>query len=57
MEAFAKDTIVSSIAHGAATPVAASNAMNDAVAKFSQGASVLAGIQAEVPVPAARMSS
>ena len=57
MKAFAKDTIVSSIAHGAATPVAVSNAMNDAVAKFSQGASDVAGLQAELTAAAAPMSN
>lgn len=48
MESFGKDTIVSSIAHGAALPAAASNAMNDALTKFAQGASDLAGLQAEL---------
>ena len=57
MKAFAEDTIVSSIAHGAATPVAVSNAMNDAVAKFSQGASDVAGLQAELTAAAAPMSN
>ncbi|MDO5049753.1 MAG: ABC transporter substrate-binding protein [Actinomycetaceae bacterium] len=48
MKSFAEDTIVSSIAHGAAAPVAVSNAMNDACAKFAQGASDVAGFQAEL---------
>lgn len=48
MESFGKDTIVSSIAHGAALPAAASNAMNDALTKFAQGASDLAGLQSEL---------
>ncbi|WP_172119637.1 ABC transporter substrate-binding protein [Actinomyces faecalis] len=48
MESFGKDTIVSSIAHGAALPAAASNAMSDALTKFSQGASDLAGLQKEL---------
>lgn len=48
MDSFANDTIVSSIAHGAATPAAVSDAMNDAVAKFAQGGSDVAGLQAEL---------
>lgn len=56
MDSFAKDTIVSSIAHGAAAPVAVSNAMNDACAKFAQGASDIAGFQAELVAAAAPMA-
>lgn len=56
MKAFASDTIVSSIAHGAAAPVAVSNEMNDAVAKFAQGASDVAGLQDELTRAAEPMS-
>lgn len=56
MKAFAEDTIVSSIAHGAAAPVAVSNAMNDACAKFAQGASDAAKFQQELTDAASSMS-
>ena len=45
MEDFSKDTIVSSIAHGAALPAKASNAMGDALSKFAQGASDAKALQ------------
>ncbi|OKL46150.1 sugar ABC transporter substrate-binding protein [Boudabousia liubingyangii] len=48
MEDFKKDTIVSSIAHGAAVPAPVSNAMLDALGKFAQGASDEATLQAEL---------
>ncbi|BDA63509.1 ABC transporter substrate-binding protein [Actinomyces capricornis] len=48
MDSFASDTIVSSIAHGAALPAKASNAMNDALTKFAQGASDIATLQADL---------
>ena len=48
MSDFSTDTVVSSIAHGAALPAKASNAMNDALSKFSQGASDLATLQSEL---------
>ena len=48
MDSFGKDTIVSSIAHGAALPAKASNAMNDALTKFAQGASDVASLQTEL---------
>lgn len=48
MESFGQDTIVSSIAHGAALPVKMSNAINDAVAKFVEGGSSLDEFQAEL---------
>lgn len=48
MESFGKDTIVSSIAHGAALPVKMSNAINDAVAKFVEGGSSLDEFQQEL---------
>lgn len=53
MEAFKSDTIVSSLAHGAAAPVAVSTEMNKAVVKFTQGASDLAAFQAELVKAAA----
>ncbi|GAA1392550.1 ABC transporter substrate-binding protein [Luteococcus peritonei] len=45
MKDFAADTIVSSIAHGAALPAKASNAMGDALSKFAQGASDVTALQ------------
>ncbi|MCS4485196.1 ABC transporter substrate-binding protein [Gleimia sp. 6138-11-ORH1] len=48
MESFGKDTIVSSIAHGAALPVKQSNAISDAVAKFVEGGSDATQFQAEL---------
>ncbi|MGW2091341.1 ABC transporter substrate-binding protein [Promicromonospora sukumoe] len=48
IESFANDTIVSSLAHGAATPVATLNAISDATSKFTTGASDLAGYQSEL---------
>ncbi|MGO3253377.1 ABC transporter substrate-binding protein [Microbacterium gubbeenense] len=45
---FAEDTIVSSLAHGAATPVATLNKMTDATSKFTTGASDLATYQEEL---------
>lgn len=48
IESFANDTIVSSLAHGAATPVATLNAISDATSKFTTGASDLAGFQSEL---------
>lgn len=48
MEDFSSDTIVSSLAHGAATPVAVLTAVNQAVVKFSQGASDVDTLQSEL---------
>ncbi|OKL50348.1 ABC transporter substrate-binding protein [Boudabousia marimammalium] len=48
MADFAKDTIVSSIAHGAAVPAPVSNEINDALAKFGQGASDATQLQADL---------
>ncbi|NDR53905.1 ABC transporter substrate-binding protein [Actinomyces sp. 565] len=48
MDSFSQDTIVSSIAHGAALPTKASDAMNDALTKFAQGASDVATLQSEL---------
>src|SRR5665811_1803472 len=42
---FAQDTIVSSLAHGAAAPIAALNGIADATSKFTTGASDLATFQ------------
>ena len=53
MESFAKDKIVSSIAHGAALPSKATTAMNDALTKFAQGASDVAALQADLKAAAA----
>jgi glucose/mannose transport system substrate-binding protein len=47
-EAFGSDTIVSSLAHGAAAPVATLNAVSDATSKFTTGASDLAAFQSEL---------
>lgn len=48
MESFGKDTIVSSIAHGAALPAKASNSMSEALNKFAQKASTLEDLQKEL---------
>ncbi|ROS31400.1 ABC transporter substrate-binding protein [Cellulomonas sp. PhB150] len=50
---FAKDTIVSSLAHGAAAPVATLNAISDATSKFTTGASDLAQYQKDLAAAAA----
>lgn len=52
IESFGQDTIVSSLAHGAATPVATLNAISDATSKFTTGASDLAGYQSELAAAA-----
>jgi glucose/mannose transport system substrate-binding protein len=52
IESFSNDTIVSSLAHGAATPVATLNAISDATSKFTTGASDLAGFQSELAAAA-----
>ncbi|GII97947.1 carbohydrate ABC transporter substrate-binding protein (CUT1 family) [Sediminihabitans luteus] len=48
IESFGSDTIVSSLAHGAAVPVATLNAVSDATSKFTTGASDLATYQSEL---------
>ncbi|OLT22137.1 sugar ABC transporter substrate-binding protein [Ornithinimicrobium sp. CNJ-824] len=48
MEDFSSDTIVGSLAHGAAAPVAVSTAVNQAIVKFSQGASDVDTLQQEL---------
>ncbi|MBD5785936.1 carbohydrate ABC transporter substrate-binding protein [Cellulosimicrobium terreum] len=48
MESFTSDTIVSSLAHGAAAPVATLNAISDATSKFTTGASDVATYQSEL---------
>lgn len=48
MESFGQDTIVSSLAHGAAVPVSQLNAITDATSKFTSGASDLSGFQSEL---------
>jgi len=45
---FAQDTIVSSLAHGAAAPIATLNGIADATSKFTTGASDLATFQDEL---------
>lgn len=45
---FGKDTIVSSLAHGAAAPIATLNAISDATSKFTTGASDLATYQSDL---------
>jgi len=52
-ESFQADTIVSSLAHGAAVPVATSTAITDATSKFTSGASDLAAFQSELAAAAA----
>ena len=53
MESFGKDTIVSSLAHGAAAPVATLTAISDATSKFTTGASDLAQYQKDLASAAA----
>lgn len=50
---FGEDTIVSSLAHGAAAPIATLNAISDATSKFTSGASDLATYQSELATAAA----
>lgn len=50
---FADDTIVPSLAHGAAASVAVLNAISDATSKFTSGASDLAQYQADLAAAAA----
>nr|BFF16772.1 extracellular solute-binding protein [Promicromonospora thailandica] len=52
IESFANDTIVSSLAHGAAAPVATLTAISDATSKFTTGAADLAGYQSELAAAA-----
>lgn len=52
IESFQSDTIVSSLAHGAATPVAVLNQMTDATSKFTSGAGDLATFQEELAAAA-----
>ncbi|WP_062204288.1 ABC transporter substrate-binding protein [Streptomyces sp. NBRC 109706] len=53
IESFGQDTIVSSLAHGAATPVSTLNAVTDATSKFTSGASDLSTFQSELASAAA----
>lgn len=53
IESFESDTIVSSLAHGAATPVSVLNKMTDATSKFTSGAGDLATFQEELAAAAA----
>ncbi len=48
MASFGKDTIVSSLAHGAAAPAAWASAISDATSKFTTGGGDLAGFQADL---------
>ncbi|WP_019136443.1 ABC transporter substrate-binding protein [Cellulomonas massiliensis] len=48
MASFGEDTIVSSLAHGAAAPTATVNAVSEAVSKFTTGASDLATFQQDL---------
>ncbi|MBL0888925.1 extracellular solute-binding protein, partial [Myceligenerans indicum] len=52
IESFANDTIVSSLAHGAAAPIATLNAISDATSKFTTGASDLESYQSELAMAA-----
>lgn len=54
MESYANDTIVPSLAHGAATSVSVLNAISDATSKFTAGASDLATFQSELAAAAAQ---
>lgn len=48
IESYANDTIVPSLAHGAASPISVLNAISDATSKFTSGASDLATFQSEL---------
>ena len=48
MTSFAEDTIVSSVAHGSAAPIAVSEAMKGAIVKFTQGAADVEQFQTEL---------
>ncbi|WP_024287093.1 ABC transporter substrate-binding protein [Cellulomonas sp. KRMCY2] len=48
IESFGQDTIVSSLAHGAAAPIATLNGISDATSKFTTGASDVATFQSEL---------
>lgn len=52
IESYANDTIVPSLAHGAAAPVATLNAITDAVSKYTAGGSDLATLQSELAAAA-----
>ncbi|PFG40540.1 carbohydrate ABC transporter substrate-binding protein (CUT1 family) [Georgenia soli] len=52
IEAYAKDTIVPSLAHGAASPIAVLNGISDATSKFTTGASDLKTFQSELATAA-----
>lgn len=54
IESFGNDTIVSSLAHGAAAPVATLNAISDATSKFTSGGSDLATYQSELAAATAQ---
>ena len=56
IKSFGEDTIVSSLAHGAAAPAAWSNAISDATSKFTTGASDLATFQSELADAASDVS-
>ncbi len=53
IESYANDTIVPSLAHGAASSVSVLNAISDATSKFTTGASDLATYQSELAAAAA----
>jgi len=53
IESYANDTIVPSLAHGAASSVSILNAISDATSKFTTGASDLATYQSELAAAAA----
>ncbi|TDC78107.1 ABC transporter substrate-binding protein [Streptomyces hainanensis] len=48
MESYGQDTIVPSLAHGAAVPVAELNAITDATSRFTSGAADLSTFQSEL---------
>ncbi|MHA7134738.1 ABC transporter substrate-binding protein [Oerskovia turbata] len=54
LTSFADDTIVPSLAHGAAASIAVLNAISDATSKFTSGASDLAQYQADLAAAAAQ---
>ncbi|MDY2942024.1 MAG: ABC transporter substrate-binding protein [Varibaculum sp.] len=54
MKSFKEDTIVSSIAHGAALPATVTSAMNDALGKYTSGTTDVAGLQKDFAAAATK---
>jgi glucose/mannose transport system substrate-binding protein len=57
IKSFGQDTIVPSLAHGAAVPIAVLTAISDAVSKFGTGSSNAATFQTELAAAVALVAS